>query len=320
MNKILFIDFTHPILKQKLEANGFICDYFNDIDYEGISEIIQNYIGIIIRSRITLDKNILSKASKLKFIGRVGAGLESIDVEFAKSKNIECINSPEGSRDAVGEQTVGMLLSLLTNINKSNFEIKNGKWLREENRGTEIKGKTIGIIGYGNMGSSFAKKLSGFEANVISYDKYKTNYSDKYTKEVSLEEIFKFSHIISLHVPLTTETRYLVDDNFINNFHNNFYLINTSRGPVVNTTSLIKGIRDKKVSGAALDVIEYEESSFDKMDLNNMPVDFYTLINLPNVIITPHSAGWTHESKIKLADILANKITLFLNKEKNKML
>ncbi len=314
MNKILFIDSAHPILKQKLEDNGFVCDFFEGIDYKKVSEIIHNYTGIIIRSRITLDKEILSKAKKLRFIGRVGAGLESIDTEFAKLKNIECINSPEGSCDAVGEQAIGLLLSLLTNINKSNSEIKEGKWLREENRGTEIKGKIVGIIGYGNMGSAFAKKLSGFETNVISYDKYKTNYSDGYTKEVTLNDIFEQSDIVSLHIPLTEETKYMINSKFINKFKKNIYLINTSRGLVVETESLLNAIDTGKVKGAGLDVIEYEESSFDKMDLNNMPPTFYYLINNPKVIITPHSAGWTHESKIKLAEVLANKIISFSKK------
>lgn len=315
MNKVLFLDSTHAVLKQKLEANGFVCDFFKEISYNQVSEIIHDYIGIVIRSRITLDKEILSKAVKLKFIGRVGAGLESIDTDFAKSKNIECINSPEGSRDAVGEQAIGLLLSLLTNINKSNAEIKEGKWLREENRGIEIKGKTIGIIGYGNMGSAFAKKLSGFEVNVISYDKYKTNYSDGYTKEVTLDDIFEQSDIVSLHIPLTEETKYMVNSKFINKFKKNIYLINTSRGLVIETESLLNAISNGKIKGAGLDVIEYEESSFDKMDLNNMPSTFYYLLNNPKVIITPHSAGLTHESKIKLAEVLANKIIAFSKKE-----
>jgi len=314
MNKILIIDSTHPLLKQMLEAYGFDCEINTEIDYNKLSNIINNYTGIVIRSRITLDKEILSKATKLKFIGRVGSGLESIDTEFAKSKNIECINSPEGSRDAVGEQAVGILLSVLTNINKSNAEIKNGHWLREENRGTEIKGKTVGIIGYGNMGSAFAKKLSGFETNVISYDKYKTNYSDGYTKEVTLNYIFEHSDIVSLHVPLTEETKYMVNSKFINKFKKNIYLINTSRGLVVETESLLNAIDTGKIKGAGLDVIEYEESSFDKMDLDNMPATFYYLLNNPKVIITPHSAGWTHESKIKLAEVLASKIISFSKK------
>jgi len=315
MNKILFIDSTHPVLKQRLETNGFVCDYFGDINYCQVSEIIWNYIGVIIRSQIQLDKEILSNATNLRFIGRVGSGLESIDTEFAKIKNIECINSPEGSRDAVGEQAIGMILSLLNYVCKSNIEIKNGKWLREENRGTEIKGKTIGIIGYGNTGSAFARKLSGFETNVISYDKYKTNYSDGFTKVVNLDDIFNISDIVSLHVPLTSETRYMADDNFFNNFHNNIFLINTSRGSVVKISSLIKAISENKVLGAALDVIEYEETSFDKMNLINMPDDFFKLLNLPNVLITPHTAGWTHESKIKLAEVLAGKIIEYSRKK-----
>lgn len=311
MNKILFLDTTHPILVKKLESYGFICDHHLTTNYTEISKIINNYVGIVIRSRIKLDKDILAKATNLKFIGRVGAGLESIDTDFAKSKNIECINSPEGSKDAVGEQAIGLLLSLLTNINKSNTEIKEGKWLREENRGIELKNKTVGIIGYGNMGSAFAKKLSGFETNVISYDKYKTNYSDKYTKEVKLEEIFRLSDIVSLHVPLTEETKYMANHKFFNKFTNSIFFINTSRGPVVETESLLNAIEKGKVLGAGLDVIEYEESSFDKMDLNNMPATFYYLINNPKVIITPHTAGWTIESKIKLAEVLANKIIDF---------
>ncbi len=311
MNKILFLDTTHPILIKKLENYGYICNLQYSINYSEISKIINNYVGIVIRSRIKLDKEILAKATKLKFIGRVGAGLESIDTEFAKSKNIECINSPEGSRDAVGEQAVGLLLSLLTNINKSNSEIKEGKWLREENRGIELRNKTVGIIGYGNMGSAFAKKLSGFEPNVISYDKYKTNYSDGYTTEVSLEKIFELSDIVSLHVPLTEETKHMVNIKFIKKFKKKIYLINTSRGPVVETESLLNAIETGKIKGAGLDVIEYEETSFDKMDLNNMPATFYYLLNNPKVIITPHTAGWTHESKINLADILADKIIAF---------
>jgi D-3-phosphoglycerate dehydrogenase len=311
MNRILFLDSSHPILTKKLEDYGFICDHEYSKNYKEISEIIYKYVGIVIRSRIKLDKSILSKANNLKFIGRVGAGLESIDVEFARTKNIECINSPEGSRDAVGEQAIGLLLSLLAKINKSNSEIKEGKWLREENRGTEINGKTVGIIGYGNMGSSFAKKLSGFECNVISYDKYKTNYTDGYTKEVSLEELFNLSDIVSLHVPLTDETKYMVNHKFIHKFKKSIFLINTSRGPVVESDALLNAIDTGKILGCGIDVIEYEENSFDKMDLNNMPPTFYYLLNNSKVIITPHTAGWTNESKIKLAEILADKIIAF---------
>ncbi len=302
------------MLFQKLENAGFLCDFFPEINYEKVEAIIEQYTGIILRSGIKIDKNLLSKANNLKFIGRVGSGLESIDLEFAKFKNISCFNSPEGNRDAVGEHSIGMILNLFNRISIAQGEVRNGIWLREENRGIEIKGKTIGIIGYGNMGSAFARKLSGFEANVISYDKYKYNYSDEYTCEVSLEEIFATADIVSLHVPLTNETHYMVDSEFIHSCTKNIYLINTSRGPIVKTSDLVSALNTGKVSGAVLDVIEYEEYSFDKMNLKNLPHDFDSLLKNPNVIITPHLAGFTHESKIKLADVLADKIIDFSTK------
>jgi D-3-phosphoglycerate dehydrogenase / 2-oxoglutarate reductase len=315
MKKILFVDRTHPLLIRKLEQSGFVCDSFDKIDYEKVSEIIHEYTGIIIRSGIILDQKILSKASLLKIIGRVGSGLESIDLDFAKSKNIACFNSPEGNRDAVGEHTLGILLCLLNNICVSGNEIKKGIWLRDQNRGVEINGKTIGIIGYGNMGSAFARKLFGFKANVISYDKYKTKYANHFTKEVSLETIFEQADIVSIHIPLTSENRYFINAEFLNSFKKNIYLVNTARGPVLKTSDLVTALKSGKVLGAALDVIEYEESSFDKMKLENMPDDFHFLCQQPNVVMTPHIAGYTHESKIKLAEILADKIIEFSKTE-----
>jgi D-3-phosphoglycerate dehydrogenase / 2-oxoglutarate reductase len=311
MKKVLFIDHTHPLLVQKLEQAGFKCDLLKDIDYQKAISVIDHYCGLIIRSGITIDKDFLLKATSLKFIGRVGSGLESIDLEFAKSKNIACFNSPEGNRDAVGEHAIGILLNLFNKISIAGNQIREGEWLREQNRGIEIKGKTIGIIGYGNTGSAFARKLSGFETNVISYDKYKSNYSDGFTKEVSLEEIYKQTDILSLHVPLTKETKYMVDTVFINHFCRNIYLINTARGPIVKTSDLVTALSSGKIAGTALDVIEYEESSFDKMKLENMPDDFHFLCKHPNVVLTPHIAGYTHESKIKLAEFLADKIIAF---------
>jgi len=308
MKKVLILDDIHDVLSEMLNANGFVCEYNNVISYNNLYDIIENYTGIVVRSRITLDKEILKRAKKLKFIGRIGAGMESIDTVFAEKHGIKCFNSPEGSRDAVGEQTVGMLLSLIANINKSNYELKKGKWLREENRGIELCNKTVGIIGYGNMGSAVAKKLSGFNCNVISYDKYKKNYSDGFTKEVSINSIYNNADVVSLHVPLTNETKYMVNQKFIAKFKKPIILINTSRGPVVNTLDLLNSIKNKKIIGACLDVIEYEETSFDKMNLKKLPVPFYKLLNLPNVIITPHTAGWTVESKYKLAKVLAEKI------------
>jgi D-3-phosphoglycerate dehydrogenase len=259
-----------------------------------------------------MNRQLIDKATNLKFIGRVGAGMESIDVAYAESKGIKCFNSPEGNRDAVGEHALGMLIAVMNNFLHADKQVRNGEWKREENRGVEIKGKTIGIIGYGNMGSAFAKKLKGFEANVIAYDKYKFNYSDEFVKEVSLEEIFENSDILSLHVPLTDETHYMLNASFINKFKKKFWLINTSRGAVVNTNDLVAALKSGKVKGAALDVIEYEETSFETLSGKDLPDAWKYLISSDKVILTPHIAGWTVESKIKLAKVLAEKIIAYM--------
>ncbi|HNW97112.1 MAG TPA: NAD(P)-dependent oxidoreductase [Bacteroidales bacterium] len=308
MKKVLIIDSVHPILIKKLENAGFTCDDAIKLSRAEIEKIIHYYHGIIIRSRITIDKSFISIAKNLEFIGRVGSGMETIDVAFAEKKKIKCFNSPEGNRDAVGEHALGMLLSLMNNMNRADKQVRSGKWNREENRGEEINGKTIGIIGYGNMGSAFARRLSGFGANVIAYDKYKNDFSDKFVKEVNLSEIFKKADIVSLHVPLTDETHYMVDEKFIKKFKNNFWLINTSRGPVVKTNDMVKYLKTGKINGAALDVIEYEETSFEILKKSKLPEAYKFLIKADNVILTPHIAGWTKESKIKLAEVLADKI------------
>ncbi|HAF28386.1 MAG TPA: hydroxyacid dehydrogenase [Bacteroidales bacterium] len=306
--RVLFVDSTHNKLPEKLTKAGFICDYFPDIEPNEIVKIISKYNGVIIRSKIKIDKAIIDAATNLKFIGRVGAGLENIDVEYATQRGIKCFNSPEGNRDAVGEQALGMLLTLFNNIIKADFEVRNGKWIREGNRGIEIKGKTIGIIGYGNMGSAFAQRLTGFEANVIAYDKYKFNYSDDYVQETSIENLFDQADILSLHVPLTEETQYMVNDNFINQFKKSIYIINTARGKVLKTDDLVKNMQKGKVLGCALDVLEYEQVSFENLHSENVPETFQYLIQSNKVVLTPHIAGWTHESNIKLSKFLADKI------------
>ncbi len=307
--KVLFIDSTHKSLPEKLTQAGFICDYLPEINPVKIIDIIQNYDGLIIRSKIKIDKTIIDVASKLKFIGRVGAGLENIDVEYAEQKGVKCFNSPEGNRDAVGEQALGMLLTLFNNIIKADFEVRNGKWIREGNRGLEIKGKTVGIIGYGNMGGAFAQRLKGFEAKVIAFDKYKFNYSNEFVTENSLEELFEHTDILSLHVPLTDETKFMVNDDFINRFKKDIYIINTARGKVVKTEDLVKNMKIGKVLGAALDVLEYEQTSFESLHSDNdLPEAFQYLINNEKVVLTPHIAGWTHESNVKLSEFLADKI------------
>ncbi len=309
-NKVLLIDNVHPIIPETLIKEGF--EIIDTIKFSRVQiiSILNDACGLIIRSRIIIDCEIIDAAPQLKFIARVGAGMESIDTEYCKSKGIICLNSPEGNRDAVGEHATGMLLSLLNKLNKVDSEVKSGIWLREENRGAELGNKTVGIIGYGNTGSSFARKISGFGCRVISYDKYKTEYADGFTTEVSLQTIFDESDILSLHIPLTEETYYMVDDEFIKQFSKKLYLINTARGPVVKTSALVNAIKSGKITGAGLDVLEYEESSFEqtKSLLNIKDFDFLTKCD--NVMLSPHIAGWTVESKIKLAQVLVDKIKM----------
>lgn len=305
--KVLFIDRVHPVLALELEHHGYDChydpEYFINNDFTNFKE----FIGIIVRSK-KIGKQILSRPNKLKFIGRVGAGLENIDVKYAEDLGIKCINSPEGSRDSVGEHCLAMLLNMLNNICKSDAEIRNKIWDRNANWGTEIKGKTIGIIGYGNMGSAFAEKLSGFGVNVIAYDKYKSNYSNSYVKECMMDELFEECDILSLHIPLTEETSYLVDETYLNRFKKDIYLINSSRGMVIKTSDLVESIKSGKVKGATLDVLEYEKSAFEKLDWTEYPQDLKYLVEAENVIITPHIAGWTTESYYKLSKVLFDKI------------
>jgi len=310
VQKVLFIDTVHSVLREDLEKYGFQCDYFTDLNRDDYERIIDEYFGIIIRGKIRLDKRILSKAKNLKFIGRVGAGMENIDLEFADSVGIKCLNAPEGNRDAVGEHTLGMLLMLMNNLRKADREVRQGVWIRAGNRGVEIKGKTIGIIGYGNMGSAFARRLRGFDARIIAYDKYKTGFGDDFVEEVTPETIFNKTDILSLHVPLTQETEFMINNDYLRKFRKNIFLINTSRGKVVKTCDLVAKMKQGKVLGAALDVLEYEKMSFEDIDSQNLPEDFKYLIQSDNVVLTPHIAGWTHESNYKMAKVISEKIRL----------
>jgi len=305
--KIIVIDKVDDILFQMLRENGFIVDDFRDIEAKDVEKKIIDYQGIVIRSKIKLTSEILSKLNKLKFIARVGAGMESIDREYAQKNGIVLLNSPEGNRDSVGEHTVGLILSLLHKINIANNEAKQGIWNRDTNKCIELMGKTVGIIGYGNMGSATARRLSGFGVNVISYDKYKTNYSDGYTQEVQMDEIFQKTDILTLHVPLQQDTLYLVDNEYLSKFKKSIFLINTARGKVVKTSDLVQKINEGKVLGAGLDVLEYEDISFNKLNLEQNNV-LKSLQALPNVILTPHTAGVSYESAIKLAKFTAQKI------------
>lgn len=309
--KILFLDSAHPSLKKELEKNNFICeeDFYSLKDT--IEKKIPQYEGLILRSRINIDKQFIAAGKNLKFIARVGAGMEHIDVTYAESKGVKCLSSPEGNRNAVAEHALGMLLGLLNNIVKANNEVKHGKWIREANRGTEMEGKTIGIYGYGNTGSAFAKLLRGFDVKVLAYDKYKKKIGNDFVKESSPEEIFAEADILSLHLPLTDETKYLVNDSFIKKNKKNIYLINTSRGPVVKTDDLVENIKSGKILGACLDVLEYEEPSFEIMNpevKKNEPGALQYLRSSDKIILTPHVAGWSFESRYKMAKILAEKI------------
>jgi len=306
--KILHLDTNHPLLINQLKDLGFT----NDEDYSSSKEEIQNkiqgYEGIIIRSRFTIDKRFLDKATSLKFIGRVGAGLENIDVVYAKEKGVHLISAPEGNRNAVGEHTLAMLLSLFNKLNKANAEVRQGKWLREENRGIELDGKTVGIIGYGNMGKAFAKKLRGFDVEVICYD-IKDNVGDENCKQVLLKEFQEKLDVVSLHTPETPVTLNMINADFINQFAKPFWLLNTARGKSVVTKDLVEALQSGKILGAGLDVLEYEKSSFENLFENkSMPQAFQYLIKADNIILTPHVAGWTIESKEKLAQTIVDKI------------
>lgn len=313
-NQILFVDTTHPALPLMLETMGFACQHYYGNDLEEFKLLISKAFGLIIRSKFGLNADILNAANELKFVGRVGAGMENIDVELADKKGIVLFNAPEGNRDAVAEHTLGMLLALNNRILIADREIRSGIWLREENRGVEIQGKTIALIGYGNMGSAIAKRLSGFGANVIAYDKYKSNFSDDFVKEVNMETVFQLADIVSLHIPQTDETKYLVNSDWINNFIKPIVLINTSRGKIVKTSHLIQALKQGNIVGACLDVLEFENSSFENVFKDNLSPDFEFLLHSDKVILTPHIAGWTHESNLKLATVLAEKIkTNFCN-------
>ena len=310
MRKVLFIDIVHPLIREELTGMGFHCDEFPGYGRREYEAVASEYYGIVIRSKIKLDKEFLDKATQLKFIGRVGSGLENIDVDYAEGLGICCLNSPEGNRDAVGEHALGMLLALMNNICRAGNEVRQGKWIREGNRGIEIKAKTVGIIGYGNMGSAFAQRLRGFEANVIAYDKYKSGYGDEFVRESTMEELWAKSDIVSLHLPLTGETRYLAGEAFFRKFSREIFFLNTSRGQVVDTSALVRALKEGKVKGAALDVLEFEDSSFEALS-KDLTADFRYLLESDHVLLTPHIAGWTMESNVKLASVLVEKIRRF---------
>ena len=306
--KIAILDKVHPLIAEELSEKGWQCVNLFEASREELKQTIHSYQGVILRSRIKMDEDFLKEAASLEFIGRPGAGLENIDLDYCEANGIKVFRSPEGNRDALAEHAVGMLLSLFNKLKKADTEVRKGVWLREENRGVELMGKTIGIIGYGYMGRAFAQRLQGFGVQVIAYDKYLEGFGDDTVKEVGLQTIFEEAEVVSLHTPLSKETIGLVNSAFLKQFKKPIYFINTARGQSVVTKAIVDGIKAQSILGACLDVSEYESSSFAKLEEGTPSEELLYLYDSDRVVLTPHIAGWTHEAKFKMADYLVKKI------------
>jgi D-3-phosphoglycerate dehydrogenase / 2-oxoglutarate reductase len=304
-SKILITDELHPLLQEGLISDGFIVDYIPEITEQEVLEIIHDYEGLVINSKVYAGKDMLDRGVKLKFVCRAGSGLEAIDLEYAKQKSVTAFNSPEGNRNAVAEHALGMLLNMMNHISIADREVRNYEWKREKNRGHELSGKTLGLIAYGNTARAFAKLLRGFDVKILAYDKYQKGFGNAQVKESALQEIFEEAEVLSLHLPLTAETHFMIDYAFLSSFHKPIWLINTSRGKVLRTADLLRAIEGGKISAAALDVLENE-----KLNLLNAEEQrvFQQLISDHRVLLTPHIAGWTHESKVKIATVLLERI------------
>jgi len=308
MKKVLFIDTVHPVLWETLEKEGFTCEDVTKVSRDELKSRLDEVIGLVTRSRISLDEDFLKHANKLEFIARSGSGLENIDKIYCRERGIKLYNSPEGNRNAVAEHALGMLLVLLNKMHSAHIEVRQGIWRREANRGEELDGKTVGIIGYGNNGAAFAKKLRGFDVKVMAYDKYKQGFGDHFVQECTLEAIQREADVLSFHIPQNNETRFMGNKSFFDSFEKPFWLLNLSRGKIVETKALVDALKSGKIKGAGLDVLEYETKSFESFFEQSLPEEFSYLINAPNVIITPHVGGWTKESYYKLSKVLADKI------------
>ncbi len=306
--KVIFLDSVHPVLQQRLEEKGFHCIDATSYSLERCKELISHAEGIVIRSRFRMDRSFLDQATHLKFIARSGAGMENIDEDYCESRNITLFNAPEGNRNAVAEHALGMLLTLFNRLNIADREVREGKWDREGNRGIELDGKTVGIIGYGNNGSAFAKKLAGFDVKILAYDKYKSEFGNMRVLESSLQDIYQEAEVVSFHIPQNEETLYFANESFFESFQKSIYLLNLSRGKIVKTSALVNAIRKGKVLGAGLDVLEYEKASFESFFEQEIPEDFRYLLKSDKVLLTPHVGGWTKESYFKLSSVLADKI------------
>ncbi|MCK5824990.1 MAG: hydroxyacid dehydrogenase [Ichthyobacteriaceae bacterium] len=307
--KVLFIDTTHITLANGLEQLGFETELDNVSLKEEIEKKLHNYQGVVIRSRFKIDKQFLNAGKHLKFIGRVGAGLENIDIEHAEKLGINLLSAPEGNRNAVGEHALAMLLSMFNNLNRADIQVRNGVWIREGNRGVELRGKTVGLIGYGNMGNAFSRVLSGMGVNVIFHD-LKLGLSNKNGTQVELAELFEKTDVLSIHTPLTELTNGMINSSFLSKFSKNIYFVNTARGPITVTEDLVEMLKSGKVLGACLDVLEYEKTSFENMfsEKNKLPDAFQYLISSDKTILSPHIAGWTQESNVKMAQTIVDKV------------
>lgn len=308
MKKIIFLDSVHHILADRLKDEGYDCISAWDKSKKECLDLLTDAHGIVIRSRFVMNEEFLQFAPDLKFIARSGAGMENIDVHYCKKRGITLYNAPEGNRNAVGEHALGMLLSLMNKLHTADREVRSGKWDREGNRGLELDGKTVGIIGFGNNGKAFAKKLLGFDVKLMAYDKYKKNFGDHFVMECTLNAILKNADVISFHIPQNPETMFMANDSFFNRIQKPVFMLNLSRGKIVETAALVKAMKNGKVIGAGLDVLEYEKSSFESFFEQELPDDFKYLLESERVIFSPHVGGWTNESYFKLSDVLADKI------------
>ncbi len=312
MKKVVFIDEVHSHLHDRLQALGFSCENAYTATKDTLEGTISDAHGIVVRSRFRMDASLLDHAKNLEFIARSGAGMENIDIDYCEGREIALFNAPEGNRNAVAEHALGMLLALFNKLREGDQQIRSGKWDREGNRGHELKGKTVGLIGFGNNGSQFAKVLSGFDVRILAYDKFKSGFGNERVEEVDLKTIFEETDVLSFHIPQTPETIQWCGEGFLSSFKKSIYLINLSRGKIVQTEALLNALDSGKVLGACLDVLEFEKSSFENMfEEGNQPEAFKQLLANEKVMLSPHVGGWTHESYFKLSKVLADKIEAF---------